>query len=266
MPHNRASLSFLQTTLDEEFSSYDQQIDQYQQKVIAFADADKEYGWKELINPLNSNERLKVPYRAFLHLCVHLSGFSKLHPHLDISLPPYTAIFPAGVKTARDNPLHTDCWLGAGMSIGTAYDSSCWQHQLFYHEIQKCQSSFIGQEMDFTILHSAHKLHFSGTTVNISNFASVPKGKRLLVLPHLGVEFEAVALQCDAIITEHGGKLAHLVTVGREMNIPIIRVEDAAIRFALANSIKIDLMNGKITSVNNVVFLDRSCHEVKISS
>lgn len=173
----------------------------------------------------------------------------------EVILPEYNVISPRGLKMMNDNPLHTDCWLGAGLPLDTAYDHESWQNRLFFEKMFEVQSTYF--EHDFNILNSAKKTEIKGTIVNPYNYEMIPKGERILVIPHLGVEFEVAALQCDAIICETGGKLAHLTTVGREMGIPIIRMENAVIAFAIPRKIEFDLVEGKINFPKEEMVLEQ---------
>ena len=225
----------------------EQAIEDIKKQIIDYANNDKEYGWNTLVD--EDGNTLKVPGRAFLHFSVERAEYTDKNLEA-INLPEYKAFSPRGLKMMNDDNLHTDCWLGAGLSLDSAYDHESWQHKLFFNKMFECQSAF-SPDYDFNILHKGKQAAIKGTTVNIENYAEVPKGSRILVLPHLGVEFETVALQFDAIITKTGGKLAHLVTVGREFGIPIIRMENAVIRFALPQEYIIGLNDGTIQKITN---------------
>lgn len=226
----------------DRWDKHDQYVEEVRQKVIDYANNDKEYGWKHLED--RDGNVLKVPGRAFLHFAIQRGSYMNRTNNKDTVLPNYEAIAPRELKMMNDDPLHTDCWLGAGLPLNTAYDHETWQHKIFFEKMFELQSNYFDDE--FNILNSAGKKEIKGTIVNPYNYESVPKGERILVIPHLGVEFEVAALQCDAIICETGGKLAHLATVGREMGLPIIRIENAVVSFALPRKVEFDLVEGKI--------------------
>jgi phosphohistidine swiveling domain-containing protein len=226
----------------EYWDNYEKRIEETRQRVIDYANNDKEYGWKHLED--KEGNVLKVPGRAFLHFAIGRGSYMSRVKDKDTILPEYTPIASTGLKMMNDDPLHTDCWLGAGLPLDSAYDHESWQHKVFFEKMFDVQSTYF--EDDFNILNSAGKKEIKGTVVNPYNYETVPKGERILVIPHLGVEFEVAALQCDAIICETGGKLAHLATVGREMGMPIIRIENAVVAFALPRKIEFDLVEGKI--------------------
>jgi phosphohistidine swiveling domain-containing protein len=227
---------------DEYWDNYDKKVEEIRQEICTYADNDKEYGWKHLED--KDGNVLKVPGRAFLHFAIARADYMNKTGDQEIILPEYNVIAPRGLKMMNDDPLHTDCWLGAGLPLDNAYDHDMWQNRLFFEKMFEVQSTYF--EHDFNILNRADQTKIKGTIVNPYNYENFPKGERILVIPHLGVEFEVAALQCDAIICETGGKLAHLTTVGREMGIPIIRMENAVIAFAMPRKIEFDLMEGKI--------------------
>lgn len=51
------------------------------------------------------------------------------------------------------------------------------------------------------------------------------------IIPHAGIEYDAVIRNACAIITQVGSKAAHLVKVAREDSIPVILCEDALTRY-----------------------------------
>lgn len=234
---------FLEKRDLKEQKEFDEQIEDYRKKIIEFADNDKVYGWKVIVD--DEGRQLRVPGRAFLHYSLK----PIMNPNVNDMFEPYTPVCPMGLKMQCDNPMHTDAWLGAGLSLDCAYDNS-WQKTLFDTYAGKYQEDFFGY--DFHIITKAGLSEFSGTVCSPNNIDKV-EGKKILVLPHLGVEFEHVALKADMIICEQGGKLAHLVTVTKEGDkpIPIIRIDDALIRFVKNTKIHVDLINGKIASAEN---------------
>lgn len=234
---------------EERYLEEEKRIEAYKQKIIENTNNDKEYGWKELIDETSDEYRsIKVPYRAFLHFAIDRAHHEI--NNIQVELPPYTPVCPVGLKLLIDNPIHTDCWLGAGLDLDKAYDMDTWEHKLFFRKMFEYQDFFYSN-FEFNVLNGAKKTDFTGTTVNIHNYKDFPKGQRILVLPHLGVEFETVALECDAIITETGGKLAHLSIVGREFGIPIIRIDNSVIGFSLPKEYNFDLINGTFTEIKS---------------
>jgi phosphohistidine swiveling domain-containing protein len=225
-----------------------EKIENMRQQIIEKTNNDKEYGWKILTD--ENGHTLKVPHLAFLHYCLH--PFIYMEDSIDVkqklktTLPPYQAISKSGLKQSNDNPLHTDVWLGAGLDLSESYKHDSWEYQLLLQSQSDYQKDYMGY--DFHLMSRGNQKQFIGTTCNIHNYQDIPEEERILVLPHLGIEFEQIALQCRCLITEQGGPMAHLVIVNKELNrqCPIIRVDNACVKFLTQMKIHIDLMEGKI--------------------
>lgn len=216
-----------------------------QKRIIDFADNDKEYGWKYFED--KEGNSLKIPGRAFMNFSLNrcsMTSIGKGFNEKEIQLPEYIPISKSGLKMGGDNPLHTDCWLGAGLDLRTAYDYESWEYKLFMDAIWKMQ--FAEYDMDFNIISKGSNTTIEGFTVNHRNYQSVPKGQRILVIPNLSVDFEEAFFACDHIICETGGKLAHLATIAREFNKAIIRLDNATLQFIRKKPIKIDFITGKL--------------------
>ena len=82
------------------------------QKIIAFANGDKEYGWQEVVH---EGRLFKFPKRALIW---YVFGNSTAAIPM---LPEYSAFCDIGFKTNGDNPYHSDIWLGAGYCLSKAY-------------------------------------------------------------------------------------------------------------------------------------------------
>lgn len=230
----------LDTEADEEHAMLD-----LKKKIIAYADNDKEFGWKTFQD--EDGNVLKVPGRAFMHFALNrcsMTSIGKGFNDTEVELPPYTPISKSGLKMGGDDPYHTDCWLGAGLELKGAYDHDCWQYKLFMDAVWKMQ--YGEYNMDFNIIAKGSNTTIEGFTVNTTNYESVPKGQRILVIPNLSVDFEQAFFACDHIICETGGKLAHLATLAREFDKAIIRVENATLQFIRKKPITIDFINGKL--------------------
>lgn len=230
---------------------YDQQLKQYldllRKEISDYADNDKQYGWKTLVD--DENRTLKVPGRAFMHYALNKClKTEEVGDRFDLlkQLPPYEPFSPTDLKMRGDDRMHTDAWFGAGLDLDNAYGDQSWETALFFRSAFDFQKNLL--DYDFHLLSRGGLQNFKGITCSHTNYEEVPEGQRILVIPHLGVEFEQAALKCDAIITEQGGPLAHLMIVGKErkQNWPVIRVDNACVRFGIRLALDIDLINGKI--------------------
>jgi phosphohistidine swiveling domain-containing protein len=99
--------------------------------------------------------------------------------------------------------------------------------------------------LDFEVQVLARGAELTGTVVH----AGSDKIDRscILVVPHAGVEFELQAMAAGAVICEAGGRLAHLVTVCREQDKPILRMEGACAKFRPGQSVTVHPDTGRIT-------------------
>lgn len=220
-------------------------INDLTRRIKEYADNDKEYGWKTFTD--EEGNTLKVPGRAFMHFALKrcsMTSYGKGFSEIDINLPEYNPFAKSGLKMGGDDPYHTDCWLGAGFNLEHAYDHDSWQNKLFMDSIWKLQYEEL--DLDFNIITSGNNQKVFGFTVNTHNYETIPKGQRILIIPNLSVDFEQAFFQCDHIICETGGKLAHLATLAREFNKSIIRIENATLKFIRKNPITIDFINGTI--------------------
>lgn len=216
-----------------------------QKRIIAYADNDKECGWKTFTD--EEGNTIKVPGRAFMHFALNrcsMTSIGKGFNDREVELPPYTPISKSGLKMGGDDAYHTDSWLGAGLPLSGAYDHGSWQHQLFMDAVWKMQ--YAEHDMDFNIIAKGSNKKIEGFTVNTINYESVPKGQRILVIPNLSVDFEQAFFACDHIICETGGKLAHLATLAREFDKAIIRIDNATLQFIRKKPITIDFVSGKL--------------------
>lgn len=67
-------------------------------------------------------------------------------------------------------------------------------------------------------------------------------------MPHAGPEFELQAMKTGLVISELGGKLAHLVVVGREFGLPLIRVDNALTKFTEGMRLQINFNDNTIVA------------------
>ena len=189
--------------------------------ITEYANADTEYGWYTYhwTSTLTGTPSLtlKAPKRALF--CYALSKAKASH-----LMPDYDAISPPDMKLSDDNPFHTDVWLGCGFAIDDkTYDRTNPHYIAVLDMMYQVQKEFLNFEVQ-VLAHGPEvygEIVFPGDT-DINQHS-------ILVIPHAGVEFELDALKAGAIICEIGGKLAHLVTVCREMSKAILRMPDASV-------------------------------------
>jgi phosphohistidine swiveling domain-containing protein len=207
--------------------------------VCQFADNDTEYGWytfrwKSTL-PGVSGITIRAPKRALY--CYALSTTPAYH-----LAPAYSAFSPQGLKLSEDNPLHTDVWLGCGYDID---NQTYARGNPYYHAVNDMVGAVQKELLNFEVHVLARGPELRGKVV-YPNSPKITK-ENILVVPHAGVEFELQALQAGAIICEVGGRLAHLVTVCREMQKSIIRMDDAVSKLKPGQEVTVYPDSGKVT-------------------
>lgn len=160
--------------------------------------------------------------------------------------PEWKAVSPSGSKMECDNPVHTDLWLALGFDLGwTVYSSTHPDHILFHDLTSHIQKKYLNY--DVHVLTAGGQTNVYGKIRTPETFDRRQAGEdTILCVPHAGPEFETMALKSKAVICEQGGKLAHLVIVGRELNLPIIRDDNALTKYTNGMRVSIDLKAGKI--------------------
>lgn len=208
-------------------------------RVIAFANADEAYGWHDFTFHHGDSGRyvsLRAPKRALIAFALSRTAARHL-------MPDYTAFSQMGWKMMMDNPLHTDVWLGCGLPLdASAYDRDSLEYQAFMDMTFAIQEELLGFE--FHVLASGGQSFVAGRIVTPTS-PDITKDTLLLV-PHAGVEFDLAARKAGAVICEQGGKLAHLVTVCREGEKPIVRIPGALNLLREGMRVSLNLKEGKL--------------------
>lgn len=215
------------------------EVEEIRGKVVAFADADEQYGWNTFsYRDKESGERytLRAPGRAMAAYALSRTNASHLQPE-------YAPFSPPDLKLLYDNPLHSDAWLGCGFPLdSTVYDRRDVRVRAFYELAFELQQSLLGYKAH--VLTSAGLKSFEGQVVTPDT--GFLGQSNVLVVPHAGVEFDLAARSAGAIICEVGGPLAHLVTVARERGVPILRVEDATRLYREGLRLRLDFEKGEV--------------------
>ena len=194
--------------------------------------------WKEFTYISDTNvEQIKYPYDlavAYALNRTNIRGFA----------PKWEPICKSGLKIDNDSRLHSDLWLALGFNFdGLVYKSSTRENDILSSLMSNVQGQFI-PKADITILNSANLNTFTGNIVFQHN-KNITKND-ILVIPQAGPEFEVQALKAGMVISETGGKLAHLVIVGREFGLPLIRFDNAMKNLSEGMKVHIDFNNFKL--------------------
>lgn len=162
---------------------------------------------------------------------------------------PWKKVSPPGLKMLGDDPYHTDWILGAGLALddwaGTSQTSDPLVHAAWNLRYQIAQR----------LLKSAAAV-LSGAGVARGTVVHLKPGDRLKageigVIRNAGPDYVQAAQDAinngGALITENGGAVAHLVTVFREQDLKIVRVQNARKKYPAGGSVTIDFSDATVT-------------------
>lgn len=175
---------------------------------------------------------VKVPRAPFLHW-----AFARMKM-FEQQLPPWQTVSPIGLKMMNDDPYHTDWVIGAGLDPddrallyypGPVADAA----MKLSHELQ----DKFDEPSDVHVLVDGP--HASGTVYHGRKKKPSPDGA-IVVLPNLHPDYLEAIADAAAVITEEGGAVAHLAQVGRERNLPIVRIAGAINRFNPGDEVSVD--------------------------
>jgi phosphohistidine swiveling domain-containing protein len=202
--------------------------------------------WNVVMNHDNTEVRVpagavKVPRAPFLHW-----AFARMKM-FEEQLPPWQTVCPPGMKMMNDDPYHTDWVVGAGLDPddrsllyypGPVADAA----MQLAHELQ---DKFDKPSPIHVLVDGPHAI---GPVHHGKRKKPCPAGA-IVVLPNLHPDYVITIEDAVGVITEEGGAVAHLAQVGRERNLPIVRIENALKRFAPDEQIVIDTASRSVTGL-----------------
>jgi phosphohistidine swiveling domain-containing protein len=134
---------------------------------------------------------------------------------------PWNKVSRSGMKMQGDDPYHTDWMIGAGLDLNAMHDEENFA-SVAYEAMWNLQSE--KGRFKASILCGSKLV--SGEVVFPKHGEAV-QAHQIAVIPNAGPDYVAAAMSGAGVITEQGGAMAHLVTVSREKDVTIMRVEDA---------------------------------------
>jgi len=172
------------------------------------------------------SEVYHLPRAPFINWALSRTKFGHLAPKWEV-------VCPIGMKMDNDNRYHTDWMVGAGIPLHKSYD----------RELLLAAADLSAQIQEELCGTSAHIL------TGADGYHQGAVGKSIMVLPHLGVEYAEVAMNPEVrvIIAEEGGALSHLVSVGRESGLCILRIKNALSLFPLGTTLGVNQETGKVS-------------------
>jgi len=179
-----------------------------------------------------------VPRAAFERwaLCHHAS----LRPFA----PEWEPVSHSGVKMSCDDPVHTDWWVGAGLDPDD-YNRTTGEMRAFEEAVYDAWHEAEEKYCVFECNVLSEGPHALGDVVHPRPGETVPKGS-IAIVPFASERYIDAAVTAAAIVTEAGGALSHIVVVGRERNLPIVRVKDALKKYPVGCRLSIDTGTGKL--------------------
>lgn len=196
--------------------AYAAKIEDIRRRVVELAGADT----FEL--KLNTGKILTVPRAPFVNWALGRTSLKHL-------VPPWKTVAPSGMKMCGDNPYHTDWTLGAGLKPESAYLAPI--SEAAYHEAFELQER-LG--------------NFQCAVLVDAGPVEGKIGGEIIVLPNLDPIHLEKLYQARGIITQAGGRLAHLAQVALERGVTILLVPDAIDRFPDGQAVTLNPAEGKI--------------------
>lgn len=160
----------------------------------------------------------EVPRAPFLRWCLDR------RPSLRHFLPTWENVCPSGLKLAMDNRDHSDWMIGGGIDLKHSYASPVASASY------KRMAEILDEFEDTTCLVLVPGEEVIGRVHHGQRDCASPQGS-VVVLPNLHPSYLAALEHAAAVITEAGGKTAHLAQIGREHALPIVLIKDARQRF-----------------------------------
>lgn len=158
---------------------------------------------------------------------------------------PWNTVCPSGLKMMNDDPYHTDWLVGAGLPL----DWMMWPDKIHgeaAHDLQhKVQDELLGFRIPV----------LCGTGQTTGKIVHLKKGDRLQegeigIIPNAGPDYVEAAYDAikygTALITEQGGAMAHLATVGRGDGLRLIRVADARKKLPAGTTVDVNCSEGEL--------------------
>ncbi len=181
-----------------------------------------------------------VPRAPFMVWALHRTSLKHL-------APPWQTVSPSGMKLQLDEPAHTDWFYGATIYITEDERLKArFPHAETLDEAKELAQAwgvkFERYDFDYTgpLNDAAHnemfelqwKLgNFEAPVIVDAGDVSGIVGEQIVTLPDLQPDHVDKIAKAEGIITQTGGKVAHIAQLALERSITIMRVTDAVTRF-----------------------------------
>lgn len=226
---------------------------QYYRELIS-QQADEGVGWFDLyVEKLNKTYRIaKAPFIKWMsRSSTYKADFEKA----GILIPEWNNVSEPGLKMWGDDVYHTDWFISAGFddpsdAYGTWAMDETSEGKLVNEAAYTYMFRLFNEKLNIMSVPLVSNGIARGKIVFPKPHEDVEPGS-IIVIPTAGPEYDVAARSAHskgggAIITEVGGKLCHLATVGRESNYRMVMVEDALSKYVPGMNVEVDSVKGTI--------------------
>lgn len=184
----------------------------------------------------------KVPKAAF-------EMWSLWRTNLRHRAPKWETVCEQGLKMYMDDATHSDWMVAATPQIPMDSWHGMDDDKPLIGAALTLQEKVQKRYGDFEVAVMCGTGTARGEVIHPQEDQEVPEGS-IIVIPHAGPEYAIPAMSAGktgAIITQTGGRLAHLSVLGREMDLRMVRIEDALKLYPEGTDLDVDLNRGRVT-------------------
>jgi len=163
--------------------------------------------------------------------------------------PKWSTVCESGLKMYGDDASHSDWMVGAEPPVPLNSWHGREEDTLFITAVFEAQEAVQNRVGDFQVAVMCGTGRVRGEVLHPDVDQEVPEGS-IIVIPHAGPEYAVPAMSAGktgAIITQAGGRLAHLTVLGQEMSLRMVRIEDALALYPEGTDLDVDLNRGRVT-------------------
>lgn len=204
---------------------------------------DEKGGWLTLRDKRNKTT-YTIPKNAFLRWCL---SDSPLYSSID-----WSAVSPRGMKMGMDDPNHTDWWLFTDLPLDEANSHTSKENAFFFNERHRVHEEMTGANLK-CLVNSDHDglKNMPVVCVDSPTLEQDIPHNSTVVIPNASPDYEMLARKATkqncVIITETGGALCHLATIGREMGLQLYLLPDARQKLVGVSVASLDTKNHHLT-------------------
>lgn len=156
-------------------------------------------------------------------------------------------------KQVGDDPYHTDWMLGAGLEPNLWHRDKTLQDAAYklHFAIQHPDSAPLPDMFRANVLVALTQAVVGQVVYPKAGAAWYDGGDRkVIVVPNLSPRYALALEGASLVISEAGGRLAHLSQVGMERGIPVLRLEDARQHLPEGTWVRVEAQSGEIEVVD----------------